>query len=280
MTDTAPTAAGWWARIPGLFLDLTVLAALLYYFGWVRTQATYGALGVNPSVLDLTTAEYLQRGVNVILQPAILGGVVLTVTSAVHRRWVVPNSGQAPVRRIAILVARYLGWAGLTVTATIVGLVGTLSAPPGIWLPLTLMGGAAALGYADYAAHAGHKPRGGPRVRVSAMVLLAALGGIWAVSLHAEGLGKRYADDLVATAIAQPPVVVFTKDSQSIRGRGVVMTRIMDPDSHYHYRYSGLRLVLRTNTDYIMVPEGLGNDERTLFIVPTTDTRIDTSLPQ
>ena len=72
------------------FASLTVLiAALLYYFGWVQTRATFEYFGVDTSLLRFTTADYVLRSINFAIPPFTCFALVVLLLLGFHRRVVV-----------------------------------------------------------------------------------------------------------------------------------------------------------------------------------------------
>jgi len=59
------------------------LTGLLYYFGWVRTNALFGYFGIDANLLSYTTQDYLVRSVGVAFRPcaALLAGAALALAA-------------------------------------------------------------------------------------------------------------------------------------------------------------------------------------------------------
>ncbi len=72
-TDHAPPTAashdGAAARAGHLRANVTVLTALLVYFGWKRADTQATVLGVDESVFGLSTQDYLLRSVDALFLP-------------------------------------------------------------------------------------------------------------------------------------------------------------------------------------------------------------------
>ncbi|WP_026424844.1 hypothetical protein [Actinokineospora inagensis] len=61
-----------------------------------------------------------------------------------------------------------------------------------------------------------------------------------------------------------------------ISGPGVVVVRLSDDDSLYHYRYTGLVLLTTTASNYVFIPQGVTPDSaRPVIFVPKQDIRVD-----
>jgi hypothetical protein len=58
--------------IVGTITSQTVLiTALLYYFGWARTQASLAYFGLDTSLIAYSTPDYVLRSINVAFRPFI-----------------------------------------------------------------------------------------------------------------------------------------------------------------------------------------------------------------
>ena len=55
----------------------TLLAALLYYYGYVHDYFFYGYFGLNTSVLGLTPVEYISGSVQTLIVPVIIVAIVV-----------------------------------------------------------------------------------------------------------------------------------------------------------------------------------------------------------
>jgi hypothetical protein len=70
----------------GTITSQTVLiTGLLYYFGWVRAQATAGYFGLDTSLIGYTTTDYLLRSVSVTFTPFLRMAFVALVLLGLHR---------------------------------------------------------------------------------------------------------------------------------------------------------------------------------------------------
>lgn len=280
LTSTGATTTAWWSRTPEIVLNVAVATALLYFFGWVRTDATYRTLNVNVSILSLNPADYVSRGFIVLLPAILLFSFVIVMVSALHRRLVVQapgtNKGRRRVRR-ALIAVRSVGWLGLTTVAAVTVAVVSQGGAPPYWLPYVLAASSAALGYADHSSPAKNRESGRTRgVRASALMVLCAMGTLMIIMSYAEHLGAQQGQQFLATAQDQPTVALHTKERLSITGAGVKVVRLTDEESEYHYRYTGLVLLIRSGDDYLLAPRGITPDSpRPVFVVPKDKARLD-----
>src|SRR5215472_13847652 len=69
-TESAPGLPPQLAKILGAVVaPTTLLAALLYYFGWSHAYWFCNYFGVNSTVLGFTTTDYLMRSVDALFVP-------------------------------------------------------------------------------------------------------------------------------------------------------------------------------------------------------------------
>lgn len=266
---TAEAAAGMWSRVTAFLSEAVVLTALLYYFGWVRAQAGFGHYGVDLSLLELSTADYVLRSVNSAFPPLVVLGVALVGLGALHR--VVAARGGLALR-VLLRSARVVGAVGLTLAGSGVVMAHPVGKWLGIALPLALSVGAGALLYADRLAR--EEPVAG--VRVLALTALTAIGVVWAITLHAQRTGQDAARAFAADLPAHPEVVLYSGQRLAIAGPGVAVDPIAQEDSRFRFRYRGLRMVIHTRDRYLLVAAGWRRGHDPLHVVRAADdVRID-----
>ena len=56
-----------------------ILSALMFYFGWVRARTLYGYFGVDISILQFNSTEYILRSAEVLFKPVIFATMFLAV---------------------------------------------------------------------------------------------------------------------------------------------------------------------------------------------------------
>lgn len=268
-----------------------LITALLYYFGWVRTQATLDHFGVSTGLIGYSTPDYVLRSVNVAFPPAIRVAFAALILMTLHRLVVEPAL-QRPGRE---RVARRLMTAGyaVAVAAAAVVVIGVLvpaqvGLPLGLALPLLLIGSVSLLGYLAHlrsaypaALAAAPQPpteRGPPQPRGRSLVLLTLglLGALWAVSLYGDQVGRRVATDIVADLPDRSAVVLYSVERIAVAGTGVQVADITQPGSKYRYQYSGIRLLVRSADKYLLLPVGWQRGRDRVFILRDDDSiRID-----
>jgi hypothetical protein len=277
-----------------LFASQTVLiTALLYYFGWVRTQATFGYFGVDPSLLGFTTIDYVLRSINSAFPP-LIGLALVALLALDFHRWILARmmtaSINTPTVRMLTTFISAAPWIG-TILASVV-LIGLMFPDRigrlfGLTLPLILVCAVGILGYSgkirlvQLATLKGKREdsSGGSQTRTRAVVLVTVsiVGILWWISLYAAQVGTREALDSVTTIPNRPEIILYSSERIALAGPGVIADEIQQAGSKYRYRYSGLRLLIQTGGRYILAPVGWRKGQDSIFLVPVSDTmRLDT----
>ena len=72
--------------------------AVLYYFGWARTNAFLEYFGLDPTVVGYDTTDYVLRSIGVAFPAAVGVSVVGLAALVVHRGVVAPLAGRRAAR--------------------------------------------------------------------------------------------------------------------------------------------------------------------------------------
>ncbi len=279
--DGAERGAGAWRMAALALSQIGLLTAVLYYFGWARTSATFGYFGVDVSLLGFSTADFVLRSANAAFGPlAALGGVAVAAVILDAALSSVTGVARRPVlRRVppALLVAGgafvATGAAGMEVP----GLDGSVR----VWLPALMALGFVLLRYAArmwplLRAPAAQGFAGSSGTTQTMMLLLAVLALFWTVSLYAVQVGHERARRFAANLPDHAEVVVLAKDRLAIGGPGVRVTTLRSRASRYRVRYTGLRLLSPSRDGYFLLPYGWRRGVDSVFAIPDdADVRID-----
>lgn len=273
----------------GTITSQTVLiTGLLYYFGWVRTNATLAYFGLDTSMVGFSTTDYLLRSVNVAFTPFILVACIALVLLGLHRlvvQRILNMIATSPAPRMAHWIVTGTRVVALSLAAVVIFRMlfpDHVAWPSGLALPLLLI---ASVGLLGYVAHlrSTHPEKltttPASPTRIQALVLLAIglLAALWAVSLYAGQVGRQVATDIVADLPGQrPAVVIYSAERIALDGAGVEVAEIAQPGSRYRYQYSGIRLFVRSTDKYLLLPVGWQRGHDRVFIVPDDDSiRVD-----
>jgi hypothetical protein len=260
-----------------------LVTALLFYFGWVRTQSQAQYLGLDFTLFGFSTQDYVLQSTYSVLFPLaelLIGGLALlwlhgAVSGLVDRRsdmklwpWaegllafggvallvvgLVKNSDRYPTDAVLLLTPLCLTiGVGLTSYAVLVHRRRTA-------VLARRRGGAAG-------------SRGVPLLSVILVAMLIAVGVVWEVANYAEIKGRELGGFLVSQLAFQPGVVVYSPKRLHIDDPGVTETAFTDPESAYGFRYSGLKLLFRSNGRYFLVPESWSVDGGTAIVLQDSE---------
>jgi hypothetical protein len=79
------------AIIGAITSQMVGITALLYYFGWVRTDSSLHYFGVDPNLAGYSTADYVLRSIAVTFPPFINTALTALVLLGLHRLIVTPT---------------------------------------------------------------------------------------------------------------------------------------------------------------------------------------------
>jgi hypothetical protein len=266
----------------------TALTALLFYFGWAHAFWFLDHFGVRSTVLGLTTRDYVMRSVDGLFVPVTVLAVAVLVV--VWGRRLVPGltrTTSAVLDRPA--VHRSVVAAGAV--AVLVGLSALVLPTPLTRVlavaPLSLVGGILVLTWVLHRRDDGHDPRADDRVAGPAPVgrtgrsgaewaaaaALVFVGLFWFATDYAASVGGTRARQLVAELEDEPGVVVHSQTRLALTGSGVTELAC-GPGSAHAYRYDGLRLVLYSADQFVLVPVGWTRADGAAVLLPRSDTTL------
>ncbi len=272
---TEPGPAPLWTRlvqaVSELGISVSLLSALLVYYGWVRAEAQARAMGLDVHLFGYTTQDYLLLSISSLyvqlfwIAVAVLAGVWADrrVRERVDAR--VRRSGSAPVARWArrgtwLLVG--LAAAGLVLERMVRG-------HPEAWLvpfvtALCVLGAVWAAGLRRRATApdgpAGtprDTPRGAPRGQLLGAAALVSVVGLLVfsgTSAVAKETGRIMAGELQDQLGSMPHTVVYSEKPLHVGLPGVGTEQVGTADDPL-YRYDGLRLLTLRGGRYFLLPE-------------------------
>jgi hypothetical protein len=270
-------------KVAGALLgSTTVLTGLLFYFGRLHITGFFRYLRVNFTVLDLTPSDYLIRSADGLFVPlttvAVTGLLVLWGNRFVLER-LAPDR-RRNVLRVAVPVA-----AGLGLVLVLLALRELFADRPLVarlpWLGgVALAGGVLLLSYAAHLARPG-SARGGAAARRSIdapalaeggfALLLITIGLFWSAGSYAIQVGDGRARQAVAELPTTPDAVVYSQRSLRLAVEGVTEYRCADPDAAYRFRYDGLKLVLASGGQYLLISGAWTRENGTAVLLPRSD---------
>ncbi|GAB3287595.1 hypothetical protein [Kineosporia babensis] len=246
-----------WRRLLAVLGNITALTALLFYFGWRRSEAQADALGLSQSILGQGTQDYLLRSINTLL-PAILG-IALT---GLLWLWADPRitarlyAWSAKTQR-RWLLALSLGWIALPAAAFAIGIL--IPTPATVFFPLSIGTGFLFTAYSAglrrrLADH--HERTWADDVFHVCIAVIVCLTLFWAAANYAQILGKHLAAAVNDNPSQLVPVVVFSEKQLYLTAPGVGVTELPQTSGEPTYRYDGLRLLQHVGDRYFLISDG------------------------
>jgi hypothetical protein len=261
-------------RLAAGFLGQTaVLTGLLFYFGWARSATSLGYFGVEVSLAQLSTSDYLLRSTGTALPPLILGSLIvaaLVVAGRIARHYLTRLSRRR-IWSVALAVQ------SVAVLLVIVGAYSSYRRPsvhlaPSV-RPLLVSIGllTAAVGWQllDLVTRTPIRPS-----RVIVLLLLTAGAGclLWSWSLYATQVGVSRAEDFAADLPRKESIALYSRDRLAIAGPGVEAVPLEGTGSSYIVRYDGLRLLMRAGDgDLFLLPKGWRKGRDPVFQIKNDD---------
>ena len=270
-----------WANVIGqIIAPATLLGALLFYFGYVSSRAQYNYFGVDVDVIGLSTQDYVMRSPQPLLVPllvfALLGAALIVVHSQLRRRTSHPAFERA-IRRAVVGGLIVLG-VGLVLLFAYPLLSGWDYYP--LVTPLVLAIGGAVTAYGLGALRFLSRKSGtahGPRLGVIVLLWAAVAASLfWGTATVAQWSGLGLAQAQARNLTTLPSVIVDTPERLFLPAEAHVSEAILPGPAtqRYHYRYSGLRLLIVGNNRMFLVPDVWNNHDTTLVLPLNGSTRV------
>ena len=271
MTDTPPTGIDRWVSLATSFVaPVTLISAVLFYFGYVAARAQYDYFGLDVDVIGLSTRAYVMRSPQPLLTPMlvlVLGGVAVV---ALHH-WVRRQAAEPWFGRLVTIV---LG-VGLALLVAGTVLLAGFSLVGGwayyaLVTPVLLGGGAALVAYAL-------RLRGG-RLEPRIMLLWAGVAAcvIWATATTAQWTGRGLAMEQARNLRSLPSVVLDTRERLHVPATAGV-EEVVRPDAgedEYRFRYWRLRLLIQGDDRMFLVPDTWSAGGTTILVRLDDDVRV------
>jgi hypothetical protein len=270
---------------------LSVVSAMLFYFGYVSSHALYEYFGLDVDTVGLSTQDYVMRSPRYLLVPLLVLAVLGVAFSTVHSRLGAhldaamqqaqdgdPAVAETGRRRLV----RTRRWAR---TMVITGQLGLLAGMTllfgypviGLWplyallTPLVLALGAALAAYGMWVEGLLGRHERSRRTGLLAIyvVLVAAL--IWATATVAQWSGRGSARELAVHPDDLPTVMLDTTERLYVTTNMIDETRLAgDEGQTFHYRYRRLRLLVQGHDHLFLIPDRWSASNSTIMI-PTGD---------
>ena len=273
--------------VSAVVAPITLFTALLYYFGWMRTNSLFQQFGVEASVLHLSAQDYLLRSVEGLYVPV---GVLLV--ACLLGLWghglvaglVATGRATSELHHLALDTA----FTGLVLFVTGVGGI----VAPGwfdayfLLAPCCLAAGTVLCAWSRWLWQRlpGVDPTG-PRAAATTsgaawsgvaatvlVVLVVVLSLFWAASDYAAAVGRGLAATIMQDLDRRPSVVVYSAQRLFLAGPGLQEQLLpADPTAAYHFRYEGLRLLIESDGRFVLLPARWTRDSGPAYVLDRTD---------
>ena len=260
---------------------ITVLSALLFYFGYVSSHAQYGYFGIDVDTIGLSTQDYVMRSGLSLLVP-LLTLVVIGLALVVAHLWITARIQGAEPATVLLIVRRTLA-AGLVVFTAgmvLVGVYPLLDEWPyyALVTPAVVAVGAGVVAYTwalaarlSAAEDRAKSPTRSPTLRRMGVVLLWFLVVVtvfWSTATIAQWSGRGLARSTARHLDKLPTVILDTKERLFLFDPGVKESALPTSEGQtFHYRYRNLHLLINGNNRMFLVPP-VWSASDTVLVVP------------
>src|SRR5215211_1501719 len=256
---------------------LALLTALLYYFGWVRSEYQARAFGADASVFGMSSQELVIRSADVLFPP-LLGLLLASVLALwAHGRLLLMTDDRARRGRVVGLVrVLRLSWLLALVATVVIYLmspsVGQLAVPflfafgvGGTWYGHTL-GARLAKGSVPL-----------PTPLFLALSAVMALSMFWMTERAARVGGEARIEGIKAdVGSTLEAATIYSPVRLQLAGSDLTETKLNDPEAGYRYRYNGAFLLQRSGGSYFMITDGWRDGRGRLISIPeSTGVRLE-----
>lgn len=243
---------------------LTMITALLLYFGWARSDAQSQSMGVEVSLFRFTTQDYVLRSISTLYLPILAAAVIGIAWLAAHRAVSekIERDGMTAGVRLVCRVAM-LGGLVIAILGVVMPALTRKWEPGSVLWPLMIAIGTALAVYGRHLSRQGAE-RTRPRTAIARPqdVLEAVLVGIviaaalfWAVQGYADIVGRGYAQRYEDSVTSLPRATAVSENPLGIDSP-VVHTEQITTGPKTLYRTTGLRLLAESGGRLFLMTEG------------------------
>ncbi|BDT96852.1 hypothetical protein IFM12275_68280 [Nocardia sputorum] len=248
------------AQVLGQFVaPATLLAGLLFYWGFFHARGFCGYFGIDSQVLGFSTTDYVMRSADGLFIPlAVCAVVTLAFTWGRVAIPPVVLHGALPkwVLIAGVIAGALLLLNGLSQLWFDNPLNWTIGVAPSCSIiGLLLLWGVVRTRRRQLAAGSMTAPSTTTPLEWGLVFLLVAGSFFWGATDYslAVGIGRaqRFETETLRTA---PGLTIYAEKALDLRAPGVTATACTTPDSVYRYRYDGLVLVMMAGDNLVTVP--------------------------
>jgi hypothetical protein len=251
---------------------VALAAALLFYFGWRRTDAQGDELGFDASILDLASQDYVLKSVNVLYVPVLLLLLSAVLAYWLHERLVRAGELRPAVQGRILRLARVaqVSWAWWLLLAVVLTL---LSSTRRWGLPVVLTVAVAAALYGAALERRVTNWDRGHAVQRGLLWAVLVLVLFWDVERLALVAGEGYARTIARGCSSLTAVVsLYSGRELTLELEGVRRIALdVSEDARYRFRYDWLLLVQRTRSGYIFINRTENDQTRRVTVLERSE---------
>ncbi len=262
---------------------LTIVTALMIYFGWARSDTQARLMGLDVSLFGFSTQDFVLQSISTLYVPLLTIAALALGVLALHRR--VDDALRRPPSRPTLRLAGRLG-CGIGLAVAVVALVVAMqpASRGSLLVPLVLAAGVSVAGYGGWLAGAAAgpgtvpTPRQPPRERALRKLLLGSvitLALFWEVSNYAGVVGRGYAQQLEVAVPRLPQATAFSAGPLGIEAPGVreeeIRTSARADGDPVRYRTTGLRFLVRSGGRLFLLHDGWTTRNGTVVVLPDNE---------
>ena len=263
------------SSVSSIVAPITIISALLFYFGYASSRAQYEYFGLDVDTIGLSTQDFVMRSPQPLLVPLLAAGLLSVVAALSHAgiRRLIDGAATMP-RRLEQLrrVAFGVGLAGRLMLGVGVVLLFTyayLREWPAYSLvtPLVLALGAALTAYGSKLDMLLGRGSGLRPAAIISIYLVLTTSLFWATATLAQLSGRGSARYSAVHLDRLPSVIVDTKERLYLTSPNVVETVLPATTGQaFHYRYRHLRLLIQGHDRLFLVPTAWSASNSTLVV--------------
>ncbi|ADB31479.1 hypothetical protein Kfla_2405 [Kribbella flavida DSM 17836] len=268
MADQRAQVERWVSFAAGIVAPVTLISALLFYFGYVSARSQYEYFGIDVDTIGLSTQDYVMRSPQPLLVPLLVLTLIAVAGLLLHNA-IQPTATAVRRTRVVAVALLLVGVVALFLYPAI----GHVPYYP-LVVPLLIGLAAAALGYLSYlSAHlADQRP---PVILIVLLGVVTTTCAFWATATTAQYSGRGLAKSDAQNLGQFPVVILDTKERLQLRSPGLEETALRaGAGQTFNYRYRGLRLLVVGENRLFLVPERWTPSNTTLVVSLDSSIRV------
>jgi hypothetical protein len=270
MVDERPQSERWVTLAASIVTPVTLITALLFYFGYVSARSQYEYFGIDVDTVGLSTQDYVMRSPQPLLVPLLVLTLLAAAGLLLHNA-IQPRASLVAIRhvRLAAIAFLALGLLGLFLYPVLGGL-----AYYAVVVPLVIGLAAAGLAYLSYLTTRLHSHR--PQAAlISLLTIVSLICAFWATATTAQYSGRGLAKSAARQLNRLPVVILDTKERLHLRSPGVEETALQPGAGRtFNYRYRGMRLLIVGQNRLFLVPHQWNASDTTLVVALDESIRV------